>query len=184
MRTWSPNNTYGSETNAWTQRCNGKTAKEQTETTCPHKLKSTWLRLLFGSCLLFGPCAGKGLRKHTTRETHPARDSDGDELSGAKCQHHASQNPPSVRRNSSSSKRQPDRVSQKFRVELVMCSHATGRLILPCGVSTDSPRHQTFKCCHALSMSTGSNISQRAGNIGCCIPGEESNTRKIHSFKF
>jgi hypothetical protein len=135
----------------------------------------------------------RAMRRKGSSKTHDTWDSSGSRqrrgwairtLSGAKCQHHASQNPPSVRRNSSSSKRQPDRVSQKFRVELVMCSHATGRLILPCGVSTDSPRHQTFKCCHALSMSTGSNISQRAGNIGCCIPGEESNTRKIHSFKF
>ena len=65
-------------------------------------------------------------------------------ISGAKCQHHACQSRPNARRHSSSSKRQPDRVSQSSRSNFVMHSHATGRLLLPWGVSTYSPMHQAL----------------------------------------
>ena len=57
-------------------------------------------------------------------------------ISGPKCQHHACQSRPNARRHFSSSKRQPDRVSQSSRSNFVMHSHATGRLLLPWGVST------------------------------------------------
>ena len=65
-------------------------------------------------------------------------------ISGAKCQHHACQSRPNARRHFSSSKRQPDRVSQSSRSNFVMHSHATGRLLLPWGVSTYSPMHQAL----------------------------------------
>ena len=52
-------------------------------------------------------------------------------ISGATCQHHACQSRSNARHHFSSSKRQPDRVSQRSRSNFVMHSHATGRLILP-----------------------------------------------------
>ena len=138
----------------------------------PHKLKTTWRRLLFGPCLLFGPYE-KSLQNHATQHDGQskrvrwytfffparfaffcaclarfrARFAQGPWIiSGAKCQHHACQSRPNAKRHFSSSKRQPDRVSQSSRSNLVMHSHATGRLILQWGVSKHDPMHFFSPC--------------------------------------
>ena len=123
----------------------------------PHKLKTTWRRLLFGPCLLFGLCAKKVFKNTRHVMTVKTRGSSGTLffrarfplfcarfarfrarfsqdpwiISGAKCQHHACQSWSTARRHFLSSKRQPDRVSQSSRSNFVMHSHATGRLLLP-----------------------------------------------------